>query len=168
MHRASAYDKSQDTLLKFAKKFNSIKVHPNLCCRPILTETMLNDGYFFDASTGKSFAFDWEIREKLASFKPGEFKYSTLTEFERKFAPEKKTQLFIQCDSQELYIAVAWRHDFMQSEITQHLVAADYGQQFAPRRETTHFKSFELAHLEEFKNMLENAFKTAIYDHRLF
>ena len=85
MYRASAYEKSQSTLLEFASKFNSSDSYPNLYCCPIIKETMLNDGCFVDVGAGKLFAFDWEIRTKLESFKPGEFRYSTLTEFERKF-----------------------------------------------------------------------------------
>lgn len=168
MHRASAYDRSQDTLLKFAKKFNSIKAYPNLYCCPIIAETMLNDGCFVDVGTGKLFAFDWEIRTKLQSFKPGEFRFSTLTEFERKFASEKHTRLFIQCDNQELYLAVAWRADFMKSEVTKHNVTADYGKQYAERRETADFKVFSMDQLEKLKAMLSVAFATSTYDRGVF
>ena len=76
MYRASAYGKSQETLLEFASKFNSIEVYPNLYCCPIIKETMLNDGCFVDVGLGKLVAFDWEIRTRLKSFKPGEFKYA--------------------------------------------------------------------------------------------
>lgn len=168
MHRASAYDRSQSTLLEFAKKFNTTPLYPNLYCCPILAETMLNDGYFVDVSTGKLFAFDWEIRTRLRSFKPGEFTFPTLTEFERKFKPEKNTQLFIQCDNQELYIAAAWRDDFMKSAVTKHNVTADYGKQFAERRETSKFKVFELNKLEELKGMLNKALQTSAYNHEAF
>lgn len=168
MHRASAYDRSQDTLLKFAKKFNSLKVHPNLYCCPIIAETMLNDGCFVDVSRGTVFAFDWEIRTRLESFAPGEFTFPTLTEFERKFAPEKKTQLFIQCDNREAHLAVAWRSDFMKSEVKKHSVTADYGKQYAERRETAYFKVFSMDRLEELKNMLSAALATSQYDHRAF
>ena len=168
MHRASAYGRSQDTLLKFAEKFNSIKVCPNLYCCPIVAETMLNDGCFVDVNTEKLFTFDWEIRTKLQSFKPGEFRFSTLTEFERKFTPEKHTQLFIQCDNQELYLAVAWRADFMKSEVIRHDVTADYGKQHAERRETADFKVFSMDELEKLKEMLSAAFATSTYNHEVF
>ena len=168
MYRASAYDRSQSTLLAFASKFNSLNVCPNLYCCPILQETMRNDGCFVDVGRGKLFAFDWEIRTRLKSFKPGEFRFSTLTEFERKFAPEKNTQLFLQCDDQELYIAAAWREDFLKSEVTSHFVAADAGRQFAQRRETSHFKAFALNDLREFKFMLNRAFQTGAFTHASF
>ena len=168
MYRASAYEKSQSTLLEFASKFNSSDSYPNLYCCPIIKETMLNDGCFVDVGAGKLFAFDWEIRTKLESFKPGEFRYSTLTEFERKFAPEKHTQLFIQCDKQELYIAVAWREDFMKSDIKRHLVTADNGKQNAERRETAQFKVFALNDLTDFKAMLNKAIQTNTFNHSVF
>lgn len=168
MYRASTYGKSQETLLEFASKFNSIEVYPNLYCCPIIKETMLNDGCFVDVGLGKLVAFDWEIRTRLKSFKPGEFKFKTLTEFERKFSPEKNTQLFIQCDQQEQYIAVAWREDFMKSRVTRNFVEADIGKQYAERRETSQFKVFELNNLAEFKKMLNEAFQTTTYSHKIF
>lgn len=168
MYRASAYERSQDTLIKFAANFNSIVAHSNLYCCPIITETMLNDGCFVDVGKGKLFSFDWEIRTRLESFKPGEFKFPTLTEFERKFSPDKKTQLFIQCDNQEKYIAVAWREDFMKSQVTKHIVKADAGKQYAPRRETCNFQVYSLDDLTIFKDMLSKALETNTYNHTIF
>ena len=166
MHRASAYERSQNTLINFASIFNTISTNPNLYCCPIIKETMLNDGCFVDVGVGKLFTFDWEIRLRLDSFAPGEFKYKTLTEFDRKFSPDKKTQLFIQCDNQEKHIAVAWREDFKESG--EYIVKADYGQQRAKRRETTHFKVFALDDLTEFKDMLSKAFESTTYNHTIF
>ena len=168
MYKASAYNRSQDTLIKFASKFNSISENPNLYCCPIIAETMLNDGCFVDVGRGRLLTFDWEIRERLDSFKPGSFPFRTLTEFERKFSSEKKTQLFIQCDNREEYIAVAWREDFMKSRVTKKLVTADQGKQNASRRETIHFKAFAIDDLKVFKNMLNHAIESNTYNYTAF
>lgn len=169
MHRPSAYDRSQETLVRlFVPGFHSVPVKRNIYCCPIVEETMLNDGCFVDAGTGNLFAFDWEIRKGLQSFAPNDFPYPTLTEFARKFAAEKHTQLIIQCDNQQKYIAVAWREDFLNSNPAAHRVVADYGKQNAIRYETPHFKVYPLSDLTEFKIMVSRALETGTYNHSVF
>ncbi len=168
MYRKSAYNKSQETLLQFASMLNSVEEYPNLYCCPIIAETMLNDGCFVDVGAGKLFAFDWEIRRNLKSFKPGDFRYSTLTEFERKFDSKKNTQLFIQCDSMEQYIAVAWREDFMKSAVTSKNVACDDGFQNTNFLETDQFKIYAISNIVEFKEMLYRAFQSLTFNHDAF
>ena len=45
---------------------------------------------------------------------------------------------------------------------------ADIGKQYAERRETSQFKVFELNNLAEFKKMLNEAFQTTTYSHKIF
>lgn len=168
MYRSSAYDLSQSTLIKFARIFNTNNYEcPNIYCCPIIQETMKNDGYFVDVTYGKIIGFDWEIRRNLKSFKPGVFQYPTLTEFERKFEKSKRTKLFIQCDSNEEYIAVAWRDDFKICESRKN-VATDEGSQSAPMRETENFYQYNLNSIAAFRNMLAEAIQQDRYTFKTF
>ncbi len=163
MHRGSAYEASQNSLLAFASKFNSQS--DNIYCCPIIRETFTNDGYFVDVNSGKLFAFDWQIRIRLESF--ADFKFPTLTEFERKFANIKKTQLMIQSDAKQEHIAVAWAVDFVKEE-TPHSVVADYGRQQAQRRQTKKFKIYTLSDLGGFRSMVFRAFQNSEYSFKSF
>lgn len=168
MYRASAYNLSQNTLLKFASDFNKTSVNPNLYCCPIIIETMLNDGCFVDVNLGKLLTFDWEIRVNLKSFAPGEFPFSDLRVFERKLSFDKNTQLIIECDNLQENIAIAWREDIMKSPVVKRNVKKDGGWQLADCRETTYFKVFALNNLTDFKNMLSRAIDTSTYNHTIF
>ena len=122
MYRPSLYNKSDESLKKFAELFNENKDYPNLKFIPNKIETYDNDGIITDSNTGKSIGFDWEYRERY--FENCKFDFDSLGQYERKII-KPSIQLAIQCDSTETGIAIGCHEDWIKENKIQLNLATD-------------------------------------------
>ena len=163
MWRPSKYDISQDSLIRFADKFN--EASDEIKCIPNPNETYDNDGYFCFSGSG-DIGFDWEIRDKY--FENGRFLFNTLGQYERKLS-KPSIQLSVQCDRNESAILVAWHSDFLQEQ--QDLVLADTDstrKQLCPVRYTAYFQVYTYQELNRFRDMLKQAILSHQFSHLAF
>lgn len=166
MQRPTFYHKHNQSLEKFATLFNREPHFPEMTIKPIEEETFRDDGFIIDTYTGKRIGFDWELRDRY--FANGQFKFSTLRQFERKIS-KPEIDMSIQCDSTETSIIVAWHEDFKRGKsfIQPSFTDFDYKED-AMVRETSHFMIYLYDQISSFKAMLRRAFLSEAYDHSSF
>lgn len=166
MYRPSTYDKSQISLMYFADIFNACPVEANIRWEYIRTETYDNDGCFLDIETGRTFGFDWEIRDKY--FANGVFSFSDLRQFERKLQ-KPSIKLSLQGDSTCTAILAAWHEDFLKGDRIPVSLSTDYAQnQTTYTRATKEFKVYKLEDMPEFKKMIARSLRSEAYNHTVF
>ena len=165
MYRPSLYNKSDESLKKFAELFNENKDYPNLKFIPNKIETYDNDGIITDSNTGKSIGFDWEYRERY--FENCKFYFDSLGQYERKII-KPSIQLAIQCDSTETGIAIGWHEAWIKENKIQLNLATDGKKQFGTVRYTKNFKIYSYKGISQFKAMLNKAFEKSQFNHEAF
>ena len=163
MWRPSKYDISQDSLIRFAHKFNEIS--NEIECLPNSEETYDNDGYFCYLGS-EYIGFDWEIRDSY--FENGKFSFNTLGQYERKLV-KPSIQLSVQCDKNQAAILVAWHSDFLRENQEIIPVSTDYQEkQSCPVRYTSHFRIYTYNNLGDFAKMLKRAIVNNQLSHEVF
>lgn len=166
MYRPSMYSKHDDSLSKFVEVLNACPEYPNIVIEPILTETYIDDGNIIESSSGNSIGFDWEFRDKY--FENGEFKFSTLGQYERKII-KPSIKISIQCDSTESHVAVAWHEDWKIENVTKLHLSTDVElKEYGRVRYTKYFKIFSYEDIAEFKGMIYTAFQNKQFNKSSF
>lgn len=166
MYRPSYYKKHNDSMEKFAEKFNSCPVCGHISMKPHSEETFDNDGVFVDGNTGDFIGYDWEYRED--HFANCKFAYSTLGQYERKLR-KPSIQLSLQCDSTETGIAVGWHGDWLQESVQRRSLKTDFSQdENGFVRYTSRFKIYSYNQMASFKSMVAAAMEQKIYSSEIF
>lgn len=166
MYRPSMYNKHDETMLNFVKKFNNSPVNPNVEMRPNLIETFDNDGIFIDVVLNRFIGYDWEYRDRYFAYCKLAFK--TLGQYERKLR-KPSIQLAIQCDSTETGIAVGWHNDWLQEKREKRSLRTDsMWKENGSIRYTTQFEIYSLEQIDSFKNMVARAIQLEMYSSKIF
>lgn len=166
MYRPSMYNKHDETMFRFAEKFNQSPVCKNIKMCPNPEETFDNDGKFMDVNTNRSIGYDWEYRDN--HFAHCKLAFNSLGQLERKLR-KPSIQLSLQCDSTETGIAVGWHEDWLQEERESRLLSTDSAEEEKGSvRYTTHFKIYSFDQIDTFKNMVASAVSLQIYSSEIF
>ncbi|NOZ74008.1 MAG: hypothetical protein GXO90_01325 [FCB group bacterium] len=166
MKRPSMYPHHEASLKKFTDLFNKQRDGLSLVMQIYQTENYRDDGIIVDTRSGKRITFDWEKRDRY--FRSGEFRFSTLWQFERKLKKDE-IGLSLQCDSDETAVLVAWHRDWLKEPMKTHRLLTDSpGKEMARVRETRHFKIYRYSEIILFRKMLSTALTTGRFEYSVF
>lgn len=165
MYRPSMYDKHDESMLRFADKFNQCNAYQDVVMRPNEEETFDNDGYFVNTSNNIKIGFDWEYRDKY--FTNGKLQFKTLGQYERKLR-KSSIQISIQCDSTETAIAVGWHEDWLKEAQEKRRLDTDYKvKENGSTRYTDKYVIYRYEEIDQFKQMLSMAMQLGIYSYKI-
>lgn len=147
MHRPSLYSKHDETLKRFAEKFNSLS--PFTVEMVVKEEDYKADGFIKIGS--KVIGFDWECRDTW--WESGIFPFRTLRQFERKFNPKHGIDITVQCNRDETHFAFALHTDFDKNpeEVT---LETDSEPEEGKVRNTNKFWVYSYGEIDIFKEKL--------------
>jgi hypothetical protein len=165
MFRPSTIKRHNETLKRFQELFNNSEPYDIIMCE-WAERSKLNDGVII--YKGQQIIFDWECREDWVSLSDKcEFLYQTLGQFERKFKPNTKIELTIQCDKNERCFVAAWHVDFTGHKTVKRKTNYKWLER-GEMRETEKFKVYSYLQVSEFKYALKRAFEYNLRNYECF
>ena len=153
MYYPSRYEEHNDSLKKFVDSFNQAEFKT---IEAVMKEEDFKNDAWIDL-WGVKINFDWQ---KAFLWSGSTFLFPQFQGFERKFDPEKKIHLFIECSKDEVSFVVAWLKDFGDPEKI--VRSQEKGIENGFCRKTKHFRIFKYSDMKFFKFWLLNTYPLLI------